>query len=186
MVAGREEEEQMRDKACGCVVLVALLLFCLSVWLYVRINFPTKHYSDDELYSFAKECMVNKVGVKQFNEELAEVFKSPSNVGWSCKAPEGSCLDKVVWELPGTPLSWWPVSFSGKKAIALRFGCHFNYAYLVVVDPSESISSDNQKVRSIAGNIAVVHDYQMIIHYHQGRDDDKWPWKVSSGENVKP
>lgn len=178
----------MNNKACGCVLLLAFLLLCLSAWLYVHFNFPRHNYSDGELYSFANECIINKVGIKQFNEELPAAFKS-SNVKsrdkWNYKAPEGSCLDKVAWELPGSALIWDLVSFCGKKAVSLRFGCHFNYAYLVAVDPSENISSDDKNVKRIAENIAVVYDYKMI-HYYRGHSDGQWPWVMEYGNDKGP
>ena len=115
-------------------------------------------YSDNGLYSSAKECVVNTVGVDKINAEARKVFcdscwEGPTRSS-SYEPPRGSCLDNVSHTLPGT-IGWNRKVFDGHRALVLRFGWHYNYAWLIIVNPDVHASCDGSTIRCVVDNIVV-------------------------------
>ena len=118
------------------------------------------YYSDGRLCSFARKCIVQDIGLESFNADVKNVLEFglgaelPNGNG----SPSGSCLHKVARRLPssfGRSL----IKYEGHKAVAIKYGNHYaGYVWLVAVDTAEHIKFDDDKVRRIADNIAVVTD----------------------------
>ena len=136
----------------GIIIGVVRLMNCCK----------TVSYSDDDLYSLAEELIETSIGVEQFNQELRGVFNEDAGNQWTYWPEDGSCLSRVCVELPSTTLSWNRVMYNGRKALALRFGSHANYAYLVAVAPQDSLVVTSDNIRRIADNIVVVYNREMI------------------------
>jgi len=168
-------------------VTVVLLFLGLAVVAWVCFWYYTKDipkYTDDELYSLARECIAQNGGVEAINAELRAVLNvdwQKERDKWTYWPPKGSCMDSACVSLPCTMLNWEKVLMDGHRAMSLRFGCHSNYAYLVAVDPSIQISVDGENVRRIASNIAVVYDNSMLQHSF----GDRHPW-ADSLDNAPP
>ena len=142
------------------VTVVGLLRLCDYIELYAR------GYTDGALYSAANECVVNIVGVDKINEEAKKLF---DEAGWETPslpefyhAPKDSSLYKVFSELQASR-SWMRTLYCGYKALVLRLGCHYNYVWLVVVDPQAKIVDKNNKIRRIADNVGVCFDTGNIL-----------------------
>jgi len=142
-----------------CVVvgvgLIAALRLCSIVWCYCA------GFSNKGLYSAAKKCVVETIGVDKINEEAKKVFADGC---WEERiksqyyiAPKGSCLDKVRMELQSSDI-WTRAIFGGRDALILRFGCHYNYAWLVIVNPVDHISYDDSTVRHVTDNIVIGYE----------------------------
>ena len=130
----------------GFVSVIGLFVLCLTI-----------RYSDEALYSEGKECIVNSVGVDRINDEVKKVF-AESDWEWELEPKEESCLGKVSRELSNSPYFWERAHFGKSKALVLRFGCHFNYAWLVIVNPADRILDNDNRIRLIADNIGVCFD----------------------------
>ena len=75
-----------------------------------------------------------------------------------------SCLGKVSRELSSL-FGWYRTLVAGSKALVLRFGCHYNYVWLVIVDPASRICEKDGKVKRITDNIGVCfHIFDVIGH----------------------
>lgn len=138
----------------GFVLLIVGFHLGMPVWLQIT------GYSDEALYSAGRECVVNTVGVDKINEEAKKVFadwEGAAEGPYDYYAHVGSCLDKVPHEL-STSFTWERTLFAGSKALVLRFGCHYNYAWLVIVDPADCVFDKDNKIRRIADNIGVCFD----------------------------
>ena len=141
--------------AIVCSLLIIASHVVISVWL------RCSGYSDEGLFLSAKECVVNKVGVNELNEEVENVFSE------SCReehqAPllyntlSGGCLDKVYHALPSSA-GWRRAMFDGRYALVLRFGCHYNYAWLIIVNPNEHLSQEDSTIRHLADNIVIIFE----------------------------
>jgi len=136
----------------GFVSVIGLLVLCLTI-----------RYSDGALYSEGKECIVDSVGVDRINDEVQEVF-AESDWEWELEPKEKSCLGKVSRELSNSSYFWERTYFGKSKALVLRFGCHYNYAWLVIVDPADRVFDKDNKIRRIADNIGVCFDKGKIGH----------------------
>ena len=143
-------------KACAIVVVI-----WISFPLWINVGLYAFGYSDGALYSVGKDCVVNTIGVDKINEESKKVF---AENGWENRsfqyyyeAPEGSCLYKVSCELPSSGI-WHRALYRGSKALVLRFGCHYNCAWLVIVDPADRVFEKDTQIRRIADNIGVCFD----------------------------
>lgn len=77
---------------------------------------------------------------------------------------EGSEMYKIGRVLPASTYYWCPVEFENKYALALRFGCHSNYAYLLVVNQKENIS-EHADVRLVENNVVIVYDSALLQGY---------------------
>ena len=149
--------------AIVCILLIAVLRLCPMVLTYCV------GYSDKGLYSAAKECVVDTIGVDKVNEEARKVFsagvwKDPSASSFY-EALNGSCLDKVCRALPSSG-TWSRAMVDGHPALVLRVGWHYNYAWLIIVNPDVHIGSDGSAIRHLADNIVVSCD--------SGRIKDVW------------
>ena len=149
----------------SAIIVVSILLIFVGFPLFVTIGLYVSGYSDGGLYSAGKECVVNTIGVDQINEEVRKVF---AESGWEERlwpnyyvAPKDSCLSQVLRELSES-CTWERTQYGGTKALVLRFGCHFNYAWLVIVDPADRIFYKDDKIRRIADNIGVCFDSSKI------------------------
>ena len=163
----------------GLVFLGLAVVARVCFWYYSK-DIPK--YTDDELYSLARECIAQNGGAETINAELKAVL----NVDWERGSriywpPKGSCMDFACVSLPSTMMCWGKVLLNGHRAMSLRFGCHSNYAYLVAVDPSVQIGVVGENVRRIASNIAVVYDNSML-QYSFG---DRHPWADSTDNGKK-
>ena len=135
-----------------CISLIVASHIVIIVWLHCS------GYSDEGLYLAAEECIVNKVGVNELKEEVEKLFSNRSRVKNHAplfyEAPSGSCLDKVCQALPSSG-KWVHATFNGRSALVLRFGCHYNYAWLIIVNPVERLSREDSTVRYLSDNIVV-------------------------------
>ena len=152
--------------ACAAIIVCIILLVAgfhlgMPLWLHIA------GYSDEGLYSRARECVVNTVGVDKINEEAKKVFADGKWEGvleeWDFyDAPEDSCLGRISSELH-TWCDWRRTLFTGTNALVLPFGCRYNGARLVIVDPANRICDEEGKVKKIADNIGVCYDFEMIL-----------------------
>ncbi len=149
--------------AIGCISVIVATRLCIVAWVYFA------GYSDGALYSAGKECVVNTIGVDKINEEVKKVF---AESGWKelsgshyYSAPEDSCLRKLSRELSSSDTGTWErTMYWGYNALVLRFGCHYNYAWLVIVDPADHVFDKDNKISRIADNIGVCFDSGRIGH----------------------
>ena len=144
----------------GFILLIVGFHVGMPVWLQIT------GYSDEALYSAGRECVVNTVGVDKINEEAKKVFadwEGAAEEPYGYYAHVGSCLDKVPHEL-STSFTWERTLFAGSKALVLRFGCHYNYAWLVIVDPADRVFDNDNTIRRIVDNIGVCLDLGKIGH----------------------
>jgi hypothetical protein len=145
----------------GSILVIAGFRLCVPIGLYVA------GYSDGALYSAGMECVVNTIGVNVINEEAAKIFadgkceRLSDMSEYSVNAD--SCLCKVSREL-SSPYTWERTLFGGCDALVLRFGCHYNYAWLVIVDPGKRIcyKGKENKVKRIEDNICICFDTSNI------------------------
>lgn len=151
-------------KACAIIVIVfvsviGLFRLCVIVGLHAR------GYSDGALYSAGKECVVNTIGVDKINEEVKKVFAESDRKMLSEShlylPPEDSRLYKVSRKLP-SPGTWERTLYCGHNALVLRFGCHYNYVWLVIVDPACRVCDNDKNVKHIADNIVVCFDRKAL------------------------
>ena len=166
----------------GLVFLGLAVVAWVCFWYYSK-DIPK--YTDDELYSLARECIAQNGGAETINAELKAVlnvdWQKERGLGGAYWPPKGSCMDFACVSLPSTMMCWNKVLLNGHRAMSLRFGCHSNYAYLVAVDPSVQITVDGENAMRIAGNIAVFHDNTML-QYSSG---DRHPWADSTDNGKK-
>ena len=150
--------------ACAAIIICITLLvagfhFGMPLWLHIA------GYSDEALYSKARECVVNKVDVDQINEEAKKVF---ADDGWEevlrkldfYDAPEDSCLGRISREL--SQFEWQRTLVAGSNALVLPFGCHYKRVALIIVDPANRICYNDGKVKRITDNIGVCFDPDLI------------------------
>ena len=143
-----------------CILVKVASDLCIIVCLHCS------GYSDEGLYLAAKECVVNTVGVLGLNDEVEGVFSDSCWAELSASsfydAPNGGCLDKVRRTLPSSG-NWSRAMFDGRHALVFRFGCHFNYAWLVIVDPKYCIRYGDDRIKRIADNIGVCSDSGILL-----------------------
>ena len=72
---------------------------------------------------------------------------------------------KIVNSLPASMYCWRPVKFDDAYALASRFGCHSNYAYLVIVNTNESIveNVDYSKISYFSSADNMQHVANIIV-----------------------
>lgn len=144
-------------KVCVVLAFVCILLKVGS-HVFILVWLRCFGYSDEGLWLAAKECVVKIVGVHELNEEVekafSESFWDDQSESLFYNAPSGSCLDKVCKTLPSSD-TWSRAMFDGRYALVLRFGCHYNYAWLIIVSPIERLSHEDSSIRYIADNIVV-------------------------------
>ncbi len=145
----------------GTLLIVASHLCSIA---YIRCS----GYSDNELYLAAKDCVVDAVDALELNEEVENVFSDGCWTAQSASSfysvPNGGFLDKVRRALPSSG-TWSRAKFDGHNALVLRFGCHYNYAWLVVVDPSYCIRSGDDRIERITDNIGVCCNSGNVLYY---------------------
>ena len=149
--------------AIGCISVIVATRLCIVAWVYFA------GYSDGALYSAGKECVINTIGVDKINEEVKKVFAESGRETPSCPdcylSPEDSCLHKLSLELSSSDTGTWERTlYWGSNALVLRFGCHFNYVWLVIVDPADHVFDKDNKISRIADNIGVCFDRGRIGH----------------------
>lgn len=140
----------------AAVVGIIFILF----WVYKGEN-----YTDDDLFRKARECFSNEIEMADFTEEVMGCFINTNlwNLGHNVVYPqEGTYMSKIVKSLPASMFCWQLVKFDDAYALAFRFGCHSNYAYLVVVDTDKRIV-ENLDVRCVTNNIVVVFNRELLL-----------------------
>lgn len=143
----------------GGAVFVALLFIAI---ILLNVVIWACSYSDDDLYYVAKQSVVNTVGVRSINDEVRKVLANEVGCMNSADAAHyrvhsGRSLDNVRCKLPNSN-GWGYVKFKGCNALVLRFGCHFNYKWLIVLDPDASIGYVSSDIRWIADNIGMLSE----------------------------
>ena len=143
------------------IIVICVILMWISFPLWVKVGLYAFGYSDGALYSVGKECVINTIGVDRINEEVTIVF---ADNGWEKRSdltyyevPDSSCLYKLSCELP-SPGAWHRTLYRGSKALVLRFGCHYNYVWLVIVDPTDRVFDNDNEIMRIGDNIGVCFD----------------------------
>ncbi len=138
-------------------------LIFIFLWVFVWV-YEGENYTDDDLFCKAKACFSNEIEMADFNREVMVCFINTNlwNSGHRVIYPqEGTSMFKIVNSLPASMYCWNPVKFNDLYALAVRFGCHSNYAYLVVVNTNESIS-ERMDVRCVTNNIVIVFKRELL------------------------
>lgn len=147
------------------IFAIVFILLVVASHIFMIIWLRLSGYSDEGLWLAAKECVVNTVGVHRLNNEVGKVFSEccwderPESLFYN--APLGSCMDKVLRTLPSSG-TWRRANFDGRYALVLRFGCHYNYAWLIIVNPIERLSHEDCAIRHLADNIVVSYGSERI------------------------
>lgn len=148
--------------AFACILFMAVLRLGIAAYLHCS------GCSDEGLFLAAKECVVSTVGILELNKEVSKVFSGSSRAedlrASFYTAPNGGPLDNVRRALSSSS-SWHRAEFDGHSALVLRFGCHYNYAWLVVVDPAYRIRYRDYRIKVIEGNIGVCFDSGFLLRY---------------------
>ena len=145
--------------ALSTVVGIIFILHWVIIWVYEGEN-----YTDDDLFRKARECFSNEIEMADFTKEVMGCFINTNlwNSGHHVVYPqEGTSMFKIVNSLPASMYCWHPVKFDDAYALASRFGCHSNYAYLVIVNTNESIV-ENVDVRCVTNNIVIVFNRELL------------------------
>lgn len=145
--------------ALSIVVIIIFTFLCAIIWIYEGEN-----YTDDDLFCKAKECFSNEIEMADFTNEVNGCFINTNlwDSGHRVVYPQaGTFMSKIVNSLPNSMHCWHPVRFEDVCALAFRFGCHSNYAYLVVVNTNESIA-DKMDVRCVMNNIVIVFNRELL------------------------
>lgn len=145
----------------GIMVVVVAMVVCSGVLIWA---YEGKSFMDEDLFCTARRCFSEEVVTTDFAKEAMVYFMntnlwdSQSHAVWP---RECSSMAKVGHSLPASTHYWCTVKFRDAYALALRFGCHSNYAYLVVVNQNES-EDDNADVRCVTNNVLIVFNRQLL------------------------
>ena len=141
------------------VVGVPIIILSVLIWYY-----EGEEYTDGDLFRKAKECFSEEIEMADFTEEVLVYFMDTNlwNSGHRVVWPRrGSPMSEIGRILPASTYYWCPVRLGDAHALALRFGCHSNYAYLVVVNQDEIIG-ENTDVRCVTNNVVVVFSRELL------------------------